>query len=335
MTDNERPDATAPIPEQIPDQAPEQAEADDRRTLNRRAFIAAGGAAAAGIGVAGFAVGRHTDLFESSEADSAPDIRTSSMQYDDVPETPHEPPDSSVLRFFTVHEAATVDALTSRILPGTPDDPGAHEAGVVIYIDNLLAVRDGLQEPVYRAGPFAVTSGETDLPATPQASPIATQVVLVASDQIERYGYQSLLTPADVYRIGIAALDRYTNTALGSDFVDLTPDQQDQVVGDLAKDKISPFDPNLTAVSFFKNLRNHTAEGMFSDPVYGGNRNLAGWKLVGFPGAQRAYSPDEIRNPAFSRPPQSIVDLMAQMPGMATNDNAILPINGSDEHEEH
>jgi hypothetical protein len=332
MTDVEQP--------QPPEIAAERADAEERRRLNRRAFIAAGGAAAAGVGVAGFAIGRHTDLFESSssEAGSTSNELAGPARFAEIPETPHEPPDSSVLKFFTVHEAETVDALTSRILPGSPDDPGAREAGVVTYIDNLLAIQEGLQQPVYRVGPFAVTTGETDLPATPSASPIATpeaQAIVVASDQIQRYGYQSLLTPADVYRIGVAAIDRYTTAALGNAFVDLTPEQQDQVIGDLADGKIDPFDANLTGVSFFKNLRNHTAEGMFSDPVYGGNRNMAGWKLVGFPGAQRAYSPDEIRNPSFSRAPQSITDMMAQMPGEADNGNAILPINSSDEEHSH
>lgn len=324
---------------------PDQEQTDERRTLNRRVFVTAGGVAAAGAGVAGFAIGRNTDLFTSSsrEAASITNATTSTLptasQYPEVPETPHSPPDSSVLQFFTVHEAATVDALTSRILPGTADDPGAHEAGVVTYIDTILALQEGLPEPTYLVGPYAVTTDETDLTATPSASPAASpetqaQMVIVASDQIQRYGYQSQLTPADVYRIGVAALDRHTNSALGQSFVDLTSDQQDQVIGDLADGKIDPFDANLTATSFFKNLRNHTAEGMFSDPVYGGNRNMVGWKLIGHPGPQRAYSPSEIRNPSFTRAPQSIEDMMAQMPGMAHNDNAILPINGSDEEQE-
>jgi gluconate 2-dehydrogenase gamma chain len=50
---------------------------------------------------------------------------------------------------------------------------------------------------------------------------------------------------------------------------------------------------------------------MFSDPMHGGNRDLVGWKLIGYPGAQRFYTPDDIKNPTFMRDPQSLAQLMA------------------------
>src|SRR5687768_5288304 len=48
----------------------------------------------------------------------------------DVPLAPNSPFDPTILRSFTPHEARTVEALTARILPGSPEDPGAREAGV-------------------------------------------------------------------------------------------------------------------------------------------------------------------------------------------------------------
>src|SRR5687768_14707492 len=45
----------------------------------------------------------------------------------DVPLAPNTPPNTNVLRAFSVHEARTVEAMTARILPGTPEDPGARE----------------------------------------------------------------------------------------------------------------------------------------------------------------------------------------------------------------
>jgi hypothetical protein len=45
--------------------------------------------------------------------------------------------------------------------------------------------------------------------------------------------------------------------------------------------------------------------------MYGGNRDLAGWKLIGYPGAQRNYTPDDIKNPHFARDPQSLAQFMA------------------------
>jgi hypothetical protein len=43
---------------------------------------------------------------------------------------------------------------------------------------------------------------------------------------------------------------------------------------------------------------------MFADPVYGGNKDFNGWKLVGFPGGQAVYTPVDLQNKqAFTRAP--------------------------------
>ena len=323
----------------------------DHARLTRRQLIAGGGVtAAAAVGVAGYFVARDEELFGSSSETPAQSVTNSTtntlpqnVQYKEVPNTPDLAPNPALLRFFTPHEALTVDALTSRILPGSPDDPGAHEAGVVTYIDNFLASRDGFPEPTYRTAPYAQTYEGDGSSATPVASPAATpdaspgatpeagQPVMVAGDQVERYGYQSILTPPQVYRIGVASVDRYAKASFGKAFVDLNPDQQDQIVGDMADGKATGFDAGLSGAAFFKNLRRHTGEGMFSDPLYGGNQNLIGWKLIGHPGAQRAYNPADIRNPNFYRAPQSIADMMRFMPGMKTDPDVILPVSGSTE----
>ncbi len=323
-------------------------------------------------------------------------------QYPQVPYTPAYPPPEGLFQVLNPHEALTVDALTARILPGTPEDPGAHEAGVVYYIDYMLAFNEGYNEATYRHPPFAqiytgdappvaqgatiagksgpqgtVTPTPTPVPTTvPTPSPTPTptitppppagsaveaaanitgtailadtlvapanaqqvqgemayQVVWVPASEIERYGYQSLLTPRDVYRIGIAALDRYANSKHNQDFVDLTTDQQDAIIGDMADGKIADFDKNLSAGSFFQNLRRHTSEGMFSDPAYGGNRDLVGWKLVGYPGAQRAYEPYEFQTEGTDRQPQSIQQMRAFNAGKPTNPNVVMPVSGS-EHQ--
>jgi gluconate 2-dehydrogenase gamma chain len=209
--------------------------------------------------------------------------------YDTVQPVPSRPPDPNVLRFFTEHEAATVEALTARILPGDADDPGAREAGVVTYIDNMLAYQDGFPEPVYLDGP-QVRLYEGDEPPEDNNN----DVIWVAADQIERYGFQSPLTPAEVYRIGLEAVDEYAQEEYGSDFVDLDEDEQDEIIEAMEENEIDGFDP-FEAEQFFHVLRRGTMEGMFSDPIYGGNRDMAGWRLVGFPGAQRAFLPTEIQ----------------------------------------
>src|SRR3984893_9056026 len=114
----------------------------------------------------------------------------------------------------------------------------------------------------------------------------------------------------DFYRRGLAQLDAYCRTAHNQPFVKLSAAQQDEVIGALEQDKASEF-TFPTAQAFFNTLRAHTMEGMFADPVYGGNKDFAGWKLVGFPGTQLYYTPADLASKQpFTRAP--ITGLQAQ-----------------------
>ena len=114
----------------------------------------------------------------------------------------------------------------------------------------------------------------------------------------------------DFYRHGLAALDRYCRATHNAPFAGLDPAQQDATITALEAGNATGFQWP-TARSFFETLRTHTMEGMFADPVYGGNKDFAGWRLIGFPGAQIAYTPAEVRGrEAFTRAP--IVGLQSQ-----------------------
>src|SRR5713101_3264817 len=114
----------------------------------------------------------------------------------------------------------------------------------------------------------------------------------------------------DFYRRGLAQLDAYCRKAYNQPFVKLSAAQQDEVIGALEQGKASEFE-FPTAQAFFNTLRAHTMEGMFADPVYGGNKDFAGWKLVGFPGTQLYYTPADLASrQAFTRAP--ITGLQAQ-----------------------
>ena len=114
----------------------------------------------------------------------------------------------------------------------------------------------------------------------------------------------------DFYRRGLAQLDAYCRTAHNQPFVKLSAAQQDEVIGALEQDKASEF-TFPTAQAFFNTLRAHTMEGMFADPVYGGNKDFAGWKLVGFPGTQLYYTPADLASKQpFTRAP--VTGLQAQ-----------------------
>jgi gluconate 2-dehydrogenase gamma chain len=241
---------------------------------------------------------------------------------------PGDLPPPGVLAFFTPHEARTVEALAATLLPGTPEDPGASEAGVVDYIDAALWYEDGFTTRTYTSPPFAVpyegeepptgesNQGQAQQPSTgpgamPQASSQASPtsgVIRVPKDLLDRYGPQSPLTPQDLYRIGLPAVDAYARRRFDRLFADLEPQAQEQIVADLAANQV-PLPGAAPSSLFFAQLRTHVIEGMFSDPLYRGNRDMVGWKLIGYPGAQRAYSPAEIRTEGYHRPPQSMADL--------------------------
>lgn len=250
------------------------------------------------------------------------------QRYPEVPETPLELPPPKALQFFMEDEAKLMDAIAGRILPGTPDDPGAREADVFLYIDHKLGYQpnNGFVEPTYYHPPFAKPyKGDTP----PSSSPDNENVIWVKEAEIDRYGFQSKQTPQETYRSGLASVDKYAQIKYSKKFVDLTEDEQDQILEDMDNGVAQGFKEPTDRV-FFKLLREDVIEGMFSDPVYGGNQNMVGWTLIGYPGAQRAYTPDDLHTEGHVRPPQSIAQMPMFHPGQKANPDVIVPPSGSD-----
>jgi len=184
------------------------------------------------------------------------------------------------LSFFTSHQAAVVEAATARIAPGPADDPaeaghpGAREADVTGYIDTMLgalALLDGAAPPIFARGPWSNrhTSGP-DLMAR-----------FMPLDPVARIAWRRRLTGwQQQYRQGIATLDKLA----GGDFTKASAAVQDKILA------------GSGARSFTSLLFEHTIEGLYAAPEYGGNRGLAGWKDIGFPGdiQPRGYTAEEV-----------------------------------------
>jgi gluconate 2-dehydrogenase gamma chain len=119
----------------------------------------------------------------------------------------------------------------------------------------------------------------------------------------------------DFYRRGLAALDAYCVTTHGKPFTRLDPAVQDQAIAALEQGKATGFEwPSAQA--FFNTVRTHTMEGLFADPVYGGNKDFAGWRQVNFPGAQPNFTQQDLQGwQAFTRAP--IVGLQGQADNLA------------------
>jgi gluconate 2-dehydrogenase gamma chain len=119
--------------------------------------------------------------------------------------------------------------------------------------------------------------------------------------------YQDL---QDFYRRGLAALDGYCQANHKQSFAQLPAAKQDEVITAMVEGKATGF-TWPTAQAFFNTVRTHTMEGMFADPVYGGNKDFAGWRLVGFPGAQIAFTQADMQSrQPFTRVP--MVGLQSQ-----------------------
>jgi gluconate 2-dehydrogenase gamma chain len=164
--------------------------------------------------------------------------------------------------FFTAPEAAFVEAAVERLIPTDELGPGAKEAGVAYFIDQQLNGQFGLAAKMYRQGPWA------------QGAP--TQ------------GYQLPLAPRDVYRIAIGETNAFCKKQYGRTFDRLSPVQQDAVLQMLEDAKLTL--DTVPGKVFFEMLYANTQQGFFADPMYGGNRNKIGWKLIGHPGVPVAYN---------------------------------------------
>jgi len=118
----------------------------------------------------------------------------------------------------------------------------------------------------------------------------------------------------DFYRRGLAQLEAHCRGTYKEPFVRLSPERQDEVISSLENDKVTGF-TYPSAREFFNTLRTHTMEGMFADPLYGGNKDFAGWRLVGFPGAQAIFMPTDLQSKqAFTREPIVGLQITAKGP---------------------
>lgn len=185
-------------------------------------------------------------------------------------------PQTDALIFFSDHEARTVDAIAARIIPGDAADPGAFESGATTYIDRSL-------------GGF-------------------------------------LRDMQTFYRRALQRLDDHCVAAHERRFAELAAPEQDGVLAELeaggrgregdSELRDVTWDDDSLLWTFFEVVREHILQGTFCDPAYGGNRDLAGWRLLGFPGTQWGYSADQMQPGVDARliPLKTLADLRRERP---------------------
>ena len=122
-----------------------------------------------------------------------------------------------------------------------------------------------------------------------------------AAHYIDRALTGPIASSKAAYVSGLAALDAYAQSSKGAPFTKLNARDQDVVLTDLEKNVAKDFRPSASA--FFDMVRNHTMQGMFSDPYYGGNANFIGWDLIGYPGIRMVVSAED---QSMSKPPKPL-----------------------------
>lgn len=175
----------------------------------------------------------------------------------------HEMDNNQAFQFFqNQRDFDVLSNATERIFPKDDLGPGAIDLGVPYFIDRQLAGQYGSNTKEYMQGPFAVGA--------------------------KTQGYQSRLTRASIFMQGIGKLEEEANNRFEKGFSSLEGEQMDEILTAFQNDEIPM--TGVTSAFFFRLLRTATLEGAYADPMYGGNRNMGGWKMKEFPGHQMAYA---------------------------------------------
>jgi hypothetical protein len=127
-------------------------------------------------------------------------------------------------------------------------------------------------------------------------TPGAVEIGAVDYIEIALAGDYAALLP--LYRASLRALNRHAKAKFEGQFARLDGAQQDS----LLKDFESGSADYKKAAEFFETVKYHIFEGVFCEPHYGGNKNMDGWRAVGFPGQQWGYSDAYINKPVDIEP---------------------------------
>ena len=205
--------------------------------------------------------------------------------FEHLPWTPNagNPPTAAMpgpWHFFTGEEGRAVEALADRIIPPDPGTPGGKDSGCAVFLDRQLAGPYGRQDGLYIRPPFMKGA--------------------------KNQGHQSEKGPAQEYREGLAALDKSCKAQLGGKaFHELSDADKDRVLAGLESGEFKL--DGVDGKAFFEQVIKDVQMGFFADPIYGGNRDMVAWKMIGYPGSRYNYLDWVNRhNEKFPLPPVSM-----------------------------
>ncbi|QHW30477.1 gluconate 2-dehydrogenase subunit 3 family protein [Paenibacillus rhizovicinus] len=228
------------------------------RDESRRQFLKYSGTAIGGV-VVGGVIGGLIGANAKSDKDETPPKTTTDTG---KPAKAADRDYNQALMFFNQDQFVTAEAAAERIYPKDDSGPGAKELGVAFFIDHQMASAYGMNAREYMSPPFYKSE--------------ATQ------------GYQLSFKRRELVALGLDSLNVYSNDKHQKGFPDLTPEEQDQVLSDFEKDVVQI--KGVPASTFFTYFLNLTIEGVYADPLYGGNKNMDGWRMRNYPGNQMSFT---------------------------------------------
>lgn len=218
---------------------------------SRRTFIKNSGLTVGGV-VLGGALG---SLFIKD------DKSTTTTETHNHAATPTANPNVALM-FFTPNQYQVTQAAVERIFPADSNGPGAKELNAAIYIDHQLAGPWGSNVKDYRLGAFYKAE--------------------------ENQGPQTKILRKDLFLAGLDSLNKYSNEQFEADFKELEATQQDEVLQAFSEGKVELYG-KVSSSQFFSLLRTLTLEGVYADPMYGGNDKMLGWSMRKYPGSRMQY----------------------------------------------
>lgn len=239
---------------------------EEQRKVSRRKFLKTSGIAAGGV-VGGAILGGLFHPFQTKQVvQQVPTKDTDSLQ-------------EARMFFRRGEDFETLAAATERIFPKDEHGPGAIELNVPYFIDKQLAGAWGMNNDDYMKGPFDPNSWDT-------------------------HGYQTKLNRAEVFLTGLRRIQEVSQEEYNETFVNLDGEKQDEILKKLESGEVKM--KGVTSDAFFSLLRQATIEGVYADPVYGGNKDMQGWKMMEYPGPRMSWEEEVEAEDFLSIEPSSL-----------------------------
>lgn len=267
------------------------ADHNEKEGLSRRQFLKSSGLVAGGVVGGSLFGGLLTNQFQKKP------ITTQTKDIVNLQEA---------RMFFSRREDFEIlSAATERLFPENENGPGAIGLGIPFFIDKQLAGSWGNNAKEYMRGPFIQNqqvqnqdrSQDSQGPNTETQSPTPTP------------RYQTRLNRSEVFILGLRKLENVSQEKFGVKFIDADASQQDEILQMFENNEVDL--AGVNAETFFNLLLKTTIEGAYADPLYGGNKDMMGWRMKEYPGPRMGYL-DQIEEKEFLiLEPESLKDYQA------------------------